>query len=422
MPGKDTIIEAHDSTQLYETVYIARQPVFDDNLNVWGYELLYRDKGRANTAVFSDELEATMRVLSNFSLCGAHSNGSNRVLVNFAPEAISKQIPLILPPDSSVIQINGDVEATQELMDLLKKMQAEGYTIALDDFEAEQINSELLQLADMLVVDTLGKSREDLEKIVSQLHDEDVLLVAKRIEEYREYVLARELGFSYFQGFFFKKPENYEGKKLSSSQTGRLTIFEVLQEDEVDFEALAKAIEVDVSISYRLLAYLNSPSFGFAKKIESIRQAVVLIGWKHVKHWLQVIVLTDIKPTQKTEELSYLCAQRANFLQRIGLEHGYDGKTGQLFMLGLFSALDAMLDTPMPDILATVSLDVDVKKALCGEQGVYANWLSLLKSYEESDFVSYQAIARDIGLELDSVTECYTKSIEWANEIFQNIR
>ena len=172
-------------------------------------------------------------------------------------------------------------------------------------------------------------------------------MIAKRVESADDLSRAKDAGFALFHGFFFKRPQTETGRKISSSEITRIKLFEIIEKEEPDFDALAQAVEADVAISYRLLNFLNSANFSFATTVTSIRQAIVLAGWKPIRNWLRLIILTDMTPSEKTQELSYLSAHRAKLFETAALGGGYEDESDKLFMLGLFSLLDAMLDVDM---------------------------------------------------------------------------
>jgi len=233
--------------------------------------------------------------------------------------------------------------------------------------------------------------------------------------------MAVSLGFSWFQGFFFQKPEIMPGRKLPSSQITRLKLFQLLEQDDVEIDKLAEVIQADVSISYRLLTLLNSAAFGLPVKIRSIQRAIVMLGMKQLRNWLRVVIFTDMAPKGKTRELSTSSVVRGKFLDNTAKAHGRSAEMGSsLFLLGLFSLLDALLDIPMDQIAENLPLDDDIKAALCGRGGDYADWLNLAKCFENADWTSLDGIIAKHALDPARIAKSYFGALDWANTFFMH--
>ncbi|MCA1945259.1 MAG: HDOD domain-containing protein, partial [Desulfovibrio sp.] len=220
------------------------------------------------------------------------------------------------------------------------------------------------------------------------------------------------------QGFFFEKPVIVPGRKLTSNQISRLMLFKVLEKENPDFAEIARVIETDVSISYRLLALTNSANFSLSRKVDSIRQALVLLGMKQIKSWLWLIFLTDISPKNKTSELPYLSAIRAKFLERTALNHDLPiAKADLLYLLGLFSLLEAMLDVPFKDIAKNLPLDDDLAAALAGEANEYSPWLNMARYFERGEWDKIDDVIASLGLDPMTVANSYAEALTWAKTL-----
>lgn len=231
--------------------------------------------------------------------------------------------------------------------------------------------------------------------------------------------MAQQLGFNYFQGYYFKRPENIKGRKLRSDETVKLRLLKLIESPDPDFDALANALQNDVSISYRLLTLLNSPTFGFSQKISTIKQAIVLAGWKMMKNWLRVILLTDLTPDDKSLELPQQATQRAKFLQLLTTEADNGLEPNSMFLLGLFSLLGVMFDMPINKLIKFLPLDDDVCAALCGEDNIYNRYLELVSFFEAGDWENLEFVIEELGLNVVSVSKSYYESTRWTNSFFQ---
>ncbi|MBU1004030.1 MAG: HDOD domain-containing protein [Proteobacteria bacterium] len=400
--------------------YFARQPIFDARSKVWGYELLFRGGPKAERADISDLDQATLDVAADSTVAAEDFYGSDKkILINFGEQNILENVPYALPPGQTVIQVPEHALASGETIEALHALVRDGYSIAVDDFEGNIATG--TDLADLVIIDTLGKSPAELAPIMAKAKETGALLLAKRVEDMQAFSMAKELGFPLFQGYFFKHPELVSGKKLTSHQASRFNLLKAIEQKDPDFESLAKDIQTDVSISYRLLTYLNSAAFSFAQPIHSIKQALVLLGWKQLRSWLRVIVLTDLQPKGKSPELFFIAVQRGKFLELIS--HSQDqAKTDpdSMFLLGLFSLLEAMLESPMADIVDKLPLAPELKSALLGEDTNHAKWLELVRAHEKGKWEEMDKLTDDLGLNRLVVAVSYYKSVLWANTFFKH--
>jgi len=403
----------------YETIFVARQPVFDAHNETWGYMMLFRDSEDAKRAVFADDSEATMNLVANLPLCGGLGGNEARLMIHFTASDIIRGIPHAVPWNNTVIILEEITDPDETLLIALGDLKEEGYEFAINNFEGKPGCERLAELADLLIVDIEGKDEDDLAATSAKANKlGSARMIAKCVETADDLAMAKDAGFALFHGFFFKHPKIEAGRKISSSEVTRLKLFEIIEKNEPDFDALAPAIEADVAISYRLLNFLNSANFSFATTVTSIRQAVVLTGWKPIRNWLRLIILTDMTPSEKTQELSYLSAHRAKLFETAALGGGYEDESDKLFMLGLFSLLDAMLDSKMKDIVKHLPVDDQIKAALAGTENRYTPWLDLAQAIESSDWDEVGTKAKALNLLPGTVAVSYQHAFTWADSFF----
>ncbi len=410
--------EDNGATKNYEAVFVARQPIFDDARKVWGYELLYRSSMLAQRADFVDESAATLRVAADACLImGGENMGALKLCVNFTEQTILDRVPYALPAEMVVIEVQCRSEYSPEFYREISSLREAGYQIAVDGCVAPGRVRELLKMADYIKVDVLGRERYELAVILDDLREFNAQLVAQRIETYDMYHDLQGLGFSLFQGHFFQKPRIVPGRRLSSSQAARLRLFRLIESEDADFNEISDIIQADVAISYRLLTLLNSSSFGFSRNISSIRQAVVILGWRQMKSWLRLVLFTDMAPKDKAQELLFLSAQRGRFLDTAAktLSDSEDASDG-LFLLGLFSLLDGILDLPMEIVLEHLPLDKELRLELMKGDSL---WLALARNFEAGNWQELDRTIVRLGLDPLSVAKCYHESIVWTNSFFE---
>ena len=333
----------------YLDFFLARQPIFDKDQQVLGYELFFRDSQSAQQAVISSKGDATMQVAAGTFVCLNELLQQNKkLMINFTSDLILENVPYALPPEQTIIEVDGQYPLSAEVVDALAALKNDGYEIALDDFEGNKHALPLLKICSIVKVDTLCRSYAWLEKIVSVLQKAQVRLMAKRIETHEVFHCALEMGFTLFQGFFFQRPENITGRRLNSNEMMRLKLCKLIENTSMEIDQLAETIQADVSISYRLLKFLNSPAFGFSKEIISVRHAITLLGWKQLKNWLRVIIMTDMLQQGKTRELSHTALLRGKLLETIAETHGKNEDQSALFLMACFRCWIPCWTCPCP--------------------------------------------------------------------------
>ncbi len=405
----------------YENVYLARQPIFDSDLNLWAHELLYRDRHQAKTAVFMDKEQATLKVLESLPLCLNLQGELGLHIINFPAQAILKQMYQAYPGESTVVQLNDTEPSTSGLVDAVSLLRKQGYRFGFDDFEGIGKTDALCGLADYITIDVLDRDENELTALagIARSTFPNAALIAKRIEEYDVYRMAKESGFTYFQGYFFKRPRTDSGKKISGSQISKLKILSILQDEDAEFKEIEAAIATDVSIVYRLLVYVNSPYFGIRKKVDSLGDALVIMGLDPLKKWLQIIMLTDLVPLEKPQELVLTSARRACFMDLLARENGYEQDANSLFILGLCSLLDALLDLPMSELTGQLFLGQELENALLGKSSVYLDWLTIAIHMEKARWKESEQVAKNLGLNIDKLALIHGRAFDLAREFFK---
>jgi len=408
-------------TQIYIDTFFARQPIFDAGKHVFGYELLYRRSPLEKSANFSDKDVATLSVISTALLASPETNRSGKkIFIHFSVDSILSDVPSALPPETTVVEMEPMKELPPHFEKALLKVKQRGYTLALNHFQPGECSRAQVKIADIVFVDVLGKDEAGLKTMLDELEGCECQLAAKRVEDDAQFQLTKKLGFHLFQGFFFEKPVIVPGRKLPSNKITRLNIYRTLEKGEMDLDELTRNIESDVSISFRLLTFINSLAFGLKYKVNSIRHAILMLGWQQIKSWLWLVVLSDVMPSDKTSELPYLSSIRAKFLERACANHEVPGVSPDtLFLMGLFSLLEPMLDTPMRELVESLPLEDDVKAALCGEKNAYSNWLDVAKCFESGDWGKLDELTRSLGLDPIKVASSYCEALVWAKALYE---
>lgn len=407
--------------QNYVDTFFARQPIFDAEKRVFGYELLYRKSPLEKSANFSDKDVATLSVISTALLASPEPDQvGKKICIHFSRESILSDVPSTLPPRTTVVELEPLKVLEPDFEAALKRVKQQGYTLALNHFLPGECDRKLVDLADIVFVDVLEKDEAQLKSMLDELSGCNCLLAAKRVEDDARFQLTRKLGFHLFQGFFFEKPVIVPGRKLPSNKITRLNIYRTLEKGDMDLEELTRNIESDVSISFRLLTFINSLAFGLRYKVSSIRHAILMLGWQQIKSWLWLVLLSDVMPSDKTSELPYLSSIRAKFLERASANHdSRDVAPDTLFLMGLFSLLEPMLDTPMRELVESLPLEEEVMAALCGERNIYSDWLEVAKCFENGDWARLDELTRALHLDPIKVASSYCEALVWAKALYE---
>ena len=208
----------------------------------------------------------------------------------------------------------------------------------------------------------------------------------------------------------------------STSQVSRLRLLQELEGKEYDPQSLSSVLKTDVSLSYRLLKYVNSPGIGLPTKISSVLHAINLLGERQIRQWLRILIMADLNPSDRGQEMVRLCAIRGRFLQNMSEKHGLDQSPETMFLIGLFSALDTILDQPMKSILKELPLNAEIKQTLLGEDTDSVPWLEMVKSLQKANWGRLQELARDLEVDAEDAAHTYNQASSWSLELLKQAK
>ncbi len=398
-------------------VSIARRPVFDSRSRLWGYELFCIGGGDPSPGGFPYSSNTAISVASSAYLYLKQIlQGGKKIIVDFSERSVLDKLPYVLPPIFSAIKVGEDISREPAIMEVLSRLKLDGYPIAVRNFTGNPQCEALYRLASILAVVTRGREADDIGEDLAKARRYNSLLLASDVEDRKLYQICRELNFPLFSGSFFKVPDKITIRKLSSNEILRFELLKFLETENPEASRIAEAIRADATVSFRLLAFLNSAAFAFTQRIKSIQQAVSLLGWYNIKNWLRVILLTDLSQSKESEELVLLSAQRGMFLEGVAREHDYWGfDPGSVHLLGLFSLLDALLALPMSEIVGHLPIDNKLKAALCREpNNEYVPLLQLAEVVEEARWPEVDHMIHQLNLDKEKVMGAFKQSVDWA--------
>lgn len=392
-------------------IFIGRQGIFDRKMGIFGYELLYRNSTTNSAGAFNGDHATSLVVVNAFMEMGLDQVvGSHFAFINLTRNFITGEHPLPLPKDKVILEVLEDITIDAELVEGVRALAQQGYTIALDDCVYSDCLVKLLKYAHIVKIDIQALGMDKLHEHVEKFRRHPVKLIAEKVETQAEFDLCRDLGFDYYQGHFLCLPRVLIGQTIPDNKLSILRLLSQLQDPNTQPSQMEKIISQDLSLSYKLLRYINSAFFALPRKIESIQQALVYIGNRAIKTWVILLVLRGIE--DKPSALTNTALARAKMCEQLAIRNSAaDPET--YFTVGLFSVVDAMMDVPMERVLNALPFTDDVRNALLHQQGLLGKALACAIAYERGDWnrVAFANLGADV------LSSIYLDSIAWADEI-----
>lgn len=397
-------------------LYAARQPILDRNKALYAYELLFRD-GVKNAFPDIDGDTATTSLISGSFLGFSLDEllGDKPGFINFTLETLRKKYPALLPRQQIVVEILESETPDNVLLQECQQLKQQGYTLALDDYAHALPWQAFYPFIDIIKIDFRTTTTSTITQIKQAIADfPHIRLLAEKVETQEEYQQALDMGFSYFQGYFFSRPEMLQKKALAPTPS---TLTELLYESskaDAEINKLVKLFERDVNLSYKLLRYSNSAAFRRKSEISTLRQALVTLGLPELRKFLSLLYTLQLN-NKKPAILTHLSLNRAKFAEELAKIHG-ETDSSKAFLTGLLSLIDALLDQPMEDVMKTLPLATEIKQALINHTGILADYLKLIKLYESARWAESCEISAQLKLPIVQVSDAYFTAVQWANE------
>lgn len=402
-------------------LFIARQPIFDATRDVLGYELLFRD-GLSNCFSAADGNEATRQVLLNtFVLFGlSRLTGGRPAFINFTREYLFNDLIRLFPPHSVVVEILETVAPDRDVIEACKKIKDAGYTLALDDVTTLEPYADMLDLVGIVKVDFRKTPADVRRNMAKRIQGTNVRLLAEKVETYEEFREAVHEGFALFQGYFFAKPELVKKRDVPGNRAQYMRLLREIRKPNLTVDNLDSIVKQDISLSYRLLKYVNSPLFGLRSEIRSVRHALTLLGERDVRRWATLALLQGLS-TDKPTELLETGLLRARFCETLSAVLGPDAQDAaeEMFLVGLFSVLDALLDVPMDEAVRDAAVPGRVKSALLGVDSPLLAVLKVVIAYNQGDWNYVSGALAAFGVDTGAAAQAFVDSLDWARQAAQ---
>ena len=397
-------------------VYVGRQPIFDRHSNVFGYELLYR-RSMNNFYEGVDGNQATRDLIYNafFAMQIEDLTEGKVGFINFTDAMVRDLVPEILPKEQLVIEILENSIVDQDLIQACIRLKEKGYILALDDFVLNPSFEPLLELVDIIKIEFPNVSLETQRNLIKK-HKHKIRFLAERLETREEYNVALQMGYDYFQGFFFSKPVIYKQNDIGVLNTSILNIIHQLRTLDPDYNRIAQAVELDVGLSYKVIRLSNTISFGARYSIRSVRQALVRIGILELRRWFNVLLLKDLQQVEN-HELIKQSLVRAHLMENLAQYCEAKEQSLDYLLTGMFSSIDVLLSKPMEEVLMGMPLVDTVKAALLGEENDLKHVLNFVKRYEAMD-INPETFDFPLGkIDLESFNGFYIEALRWIKQM-----
>ncbi len=378
-------------------IYLGRQAIYDRQGALYAYELLYRSTDADNDGLKTllDADSASSEVLLNtFMEIGLERiAGDSRIFINLTRNLIDCDHPLVQQKDRVVMELLEDIPVDEQLIEEVICLSKLGVTLALDDYVFDPVWDPLLPWVEIVKLEVPALSLQQIREGLPKLRGHNLKLLAEKIETREEYEALHEMGFDLFQGFFFSRPELVEGQRLEENQAVVLRLLATLNQADSGIDEIEALISQDTVLSYKTLRYINSAAIGIPRKIDSIGQAVVYMGLRRIRAWVNLIVMAGLK--DRPEDHYLMALVRAHLCEELLLRA--EPHNGSGFLIGLFSILELMLNRPLAETLGDLSLSEEVNDALLAGQGIAGQALRCTLQVEAGEWhrVEFPGLSRE---------------------------
>jgi EAL and modified HD-GYP domain-containing signal transduction protein len=400
------------------TRFVARQPIFNRREQVYGYELLFRS-GLENRYNASDGDAAGRDVADNLITVGARTlTAGRKAFLNCTRQFLVNEYATLLSKEEMVIEILETVEPDAEVLAACQRLKNLGYVIALDDFVYAEKLQPFVELANIIKVDFKLSGLGDRQQAVARFAPLGIQMLAEKVETHAEFAEARDSGYVYFQGNFFCEAQMVPIRRIPAFKVHYLRILQAISKPEMDPGEIVAVIDREVSLCYKLLKLVNSALFGFRYEISSTRHALALLGDRDFKKWAAVTAVLGIADN-KPNELVLVSLTRGRCCELLATNLGTQKDEQNMFLLGVFSLMDAMLGRPIPEIISEIALPDMVRAALLGRPNGYREILDLVTAFEAGRWSEVDELALGLRQDESQLSSAYLEAVDWAQKVFQ---
>jgi len=400
--------------------FLARQPILTSDRNLFAYEILSR-YGPENYCRPKPGAAVSVNAMDELFLMGIRTMTDGQpAFLNCTREFLIQDFLTLMPRELVVGEILETVAPDAEVVDACRRMKQLGYRLALDDYCDLPETQPLLEFADFVKIDVLLTSEAEQQRIVDRCRARNIPTIAEKVETNQQFESCRALGYDYFQGYFFCRPQIVGRRSVPANKTVYLELLQAANDPVFNLHRISMIFKRDVSLSYRLLRYLNSAVFAFRAEIHSIPHALSLLGERAMRKWISLVSVAALGD-EMADSLLRLPLLRARFCELIGEKIGMLRETNELFLLGLLSVMDALLNVPMAVVLQDVKVDAEIAKALQGFDSRYRPVFEVVLDYESGTWGQLAESCRRIGLHENFLPDLYLRSVGWVSEVLAEV-
>ncbi|MCE1227098.1 MAG: EAL domain-containing protein [Geobacteraceae bacterium] len=397
---------------------IGRQPILNRDEQICAYELLFRSAQSLTEANVSDASQATASVILN-TLAGFGVKqilGKHLGFINLELDILMSDSLELLPKEMVVLELLETLEVTPTLIERCRELKEAGFVLALDDHDYDPVYEELYQIVDIVKVDLMATPVDTLGATIECYRNYQFKLLAEKVESKEEFLKCLDLGFDYFQGYYFAKPAVIEKKKIDEGGAALLKLMRQLM-DDAEMEEVEKTFRSSPGLTYKLLLLVNSVSFAGLQKIQTVRHAISMLGRAQIKRWVQLALFATDDSHAMENPLVDMAAVRGGFMEQMATAcprlRGNREAADQAFMTGILSLLESLYDIPMGQIAEELNLSEDVQQALVSREGIFGNLLALSEALEQVDFVKASELLGVLSIPYSTVMDAQMKAYNW---------
>lgn len=398
-------------------VYLARQPIFDQDNNLYAYELLYRSNGTENlyNGVSGDESTADVFTNAFFGSNVKNVIGNARAFINFTENLLRRGIPKLISPDILVVEVLENQLADNGLLDSVQELRELGYTIALDDFEYSNAYSELFQLGDLVKID-FRTSKKSIEETAYVCRYSNKIMLAEKIETREELEYARKLGCTFMQGYYFAKPSIMSGNSVQPLPVNIMEVMRLMSEPDPEISDVVEILSQDSAMCQRILRLINSVYFGVSNKVSSINQAIIILGLNYLREWVYLMGMQRITNNDSIEAMrfSLLNAKLCRRISQLIPEAAPDCES--FYLMGLLSMLVYGGDQVLSAALDEFPLTDNIKRGLMRKGGLYSDVFEMTLAQSQADWETLDTLVNKYGLKASDISDLFVECTEEVNK------
>lgn len=398
-------------------VFMARQPIFNSDNEVYAYELLYRSNGHENcyNGVSGDESTADV-CNAFFGLDIRQIIGNSRAFINFTGNLLKRGIPKMISPEILVVEVLENQMMDEQILDACRDLKERGYMLALDDFEYSSAYDELFQLGDLVKID-FRTPMKSIEETAYVCRYSNKIMLAEKVESREEFEYAKKLGCTFMQGFYFSKPMIMSGNSIQPLPVNLMEVMQLMAQPEPEIDEIVEVLSRDSAICQRILRLINSVYFGVSNKVSSINQAVLILGLDYLREWVYLMGMQRITHNENVEALR-MSLLMAKFCRRLAqLIPEAKGNAESFYLMGLLSMVVFSGDRFLAQVLDEFPLTNDIKKGLLRRGGTYSDVFEMALNYIKGNWDAYEEIAGHYCIDNNTISDIFVECTQEVEHI-----